>query len=90
MAQRRNGGSIVMAYGEGIPPEELEYTEFLFRVEDLVGEWFGAFRASPQAPDKGDAVERLDVEGVEQRLEVRRLRREEGTEHLKGQEEGAA
>ncbi len=25
-----------MAYGEGIPPEELEYTEFLFRIEELL------------------------------------------------------
>ncbi len=90
-----------MAYGEGFPPEELEYTEFLFRIEDLVKEWFGTFRDSTLAPYGDDSAERLAVELVEQRLEetamelalhlkARRLRREEGPEHLKGREEGAA
>ncbi len=73
----------------------------MFRVEDLVEEWFGTFRASTLAPDGDDAAERLALELVEQRLEetamelalhlkARRLRREKGPGHLKGREEGAA
>ncbi len=90
-----------MAYGDGYPPEELEHTEILFRCGDLVKEWFEAFRDLVFAPGGDDAAERLALEWAEQRLEetamelvlhlkARRLKREEGPEHLKGREEGAA
>ncbi len=58
-----------MAYGDGLPPEELEYTELLFRCGDLIEEWFRAFREQTWAPDGDDAAERLAVEWTEQRLE---------------------
>lgn len=91
-----------MAYGEEYSPEELEYTEILFRVEDLSKDWFRAFLAYVQARSGDDAAERLALELTEQRLEeaamelslqlkARRLARE-GRLDLLGPEgrEGAA
>lgn len=89
-----------MAYGDGIPPEELEHTELLFRTEGLINEWFAAFHEQVWAPDGHDALSRMVVEWSEQRLEeaamelslhlkARRLQREE-SRRPKGPERGAA
>lgn len=90
-----------MAYGDGHAPEELEYTELLFRVEDLVGEWYGAFFGYVHAPSGDDATQKLGVDWAERRLEevamdlalelkTRRLRREGGLELLPEERKGGA
>lgn len=80
-----------MAYGDDYPDEELEFTEFLFRINDLVDEWGSAFFKKVWAPYGEDAMEQMAVERSERRLEdtalelalylkARRLEREESPE----------
>ena len=88
-----------MAYGDGIPPGELEHTEIMFRCEDLLTEWFLLLREIARAPRADESAARLLLlELAEKRLEdtalelalhlkARRLERESARPK---QEEGAA
>ena len=92
-------GETATAYGDGHSPEDLEYTEILFRCEDLLREWYRTFFAHVWTPDGGDAAERLALERAERRLEetamelalhlkARRLKMKGGLELLPAQKRG--